>query len=203
MQVARSNGASPDSGFGAFQLLRIDGYEAAGSGNIYMGAVKPCPYAADMLLGLFAVNLGDARRDLELRGNSDGESFIGLSLSCDGVHWSQMQRISNSTGHGGRTADHPVDGFLKEGSMVSVLIHKDVYGIAPREDWQRSRLVRRTLNRGPLMQLAAAVRRKLVSSCSPTTPRTPKYLEHAHRPLTELNMNTASPTSYSSVWTQT
>lgn len=166
MQVARSLGATPESGFGSFQLIRVAGYDPSGSGNVYLAAVKLCPFGIDdMLLGLFAVNLGSASQDAALRGNSDGISFIGLGLSCDGVEWSSLVPISNTTGRDGRTQDHPVDGLLQEGSLVSVLIHKDVYGIAPREAWPTSRLVRRALHRQPLMRLAASARNAL-ASCS-------------------------------------
>ncbi len=26
-------------------------------------------------------------------GNSDGEAFIGLSISCDGFHWSRLKPL--------------------------------------------------------------------------------------------------------------
>jgi hypothetical protein len=167
VQVAVSMGATPGSGFGPFALLSIRGYNPAHAGNIYLAAVNPCPFGIDdMLLGLFATNLGNASRDAELRGNSDGVSFIGLALSCDGTEWSSLIPIAGTTGRDGRTQDHPVDGLLHEGSMVSVLIHRDVYGIAPREAWPMSRLVRRALHRQPLTRLAASARKALGASCS-------------------------------------
>ena len=69
------------------------------------------------MLGLFPVNLG-----FEGEANGDGESFIALSLSCDGVHWSSLTKLVWTTGHHGRTWDHPVDGVVLHGDNVYFMV---------------------------------------------------------------------------------
>ena len=193
LQVATSLGDSPVSGWGPWQLLSIEGYTPEGPGNIYLATVKQSPFDDDMLLGLFAVNLGDltqlahgptgkrrsskfiSRRDKVVgpysghnSGNTDGRSFIGLALSCNGKDWSSLQEISATTGFEGRTYDQPVDGLLVRGGTVSVLIHRDVYEISPLA-LEQSRIVRRELQRGPMRKLAADVRSRL-AGCAAGNP---------------------------------
>jgi hypothetical protein len=93
LQVATSRSASLASGsghgFGPFALLTIQGYDSQGPGNIYMAGIQRHPFGdPSLLLGLFAVNLGnrsEARverwREGRGYGNTDGKSFIGLALS--------------------------------------------------------------------------------------------------------------------------
>ena len=38
-------------------------------------------------------------------GNTDGPSFIGLSLSCDGRDWAPLMKVATTTGRSGRTDD--------------------------------------------------------------------------------------------------
>ena len=38
-------------------------------------------------------------------GNTDGYSFIGLSLSCDGRDWAPLIEVASTTGRSGRTED--------------------------------------------------------------------------------------------------
>ena len=138
MQVAVSKGDDPTSSWGAWQLLSIEGYDSDGPGNIYLAMVKASPFDEDMLIGLFAVNLGMAatssvagghlRKKVTLRerraaqrdklvgpysaansGNTDGHSFIGLGLSCNGRDWSKLEEISPTTSNQGRTCLHSVD----------------------------------------------------------------------------------------------
>ena len=138
-----------------------------------------------MLLGLFAVNMGNptwepdrlvvregrGRNTLD-DGNSDGRSFVGLGLSCNGRDWSALRPIAETVGALGRTYDHPVDGLLEieergDSTMgggvtrtVSVLIHRDVFEISPRAEVE-SRIVRRELKLEALERLAGQVRGSL------------------------------------------
>ena len=177
VQVARSLHADPAAGFGSFSPLSIEGYDSKGPGNIYLAAVKRAPGQLGMLLGLFSVNLGNATEAARRRasgrlpsftaGNTDGRSFVGLALSCDGVHWSALEEVAPSVGREGRTYDQPVDGLLHIGDSVSVVIHRDVYEISPEASYARepqrgkSRLVARPLHRAALDALARRVRSSL------------------------------------------
>ena len=118
VQVA--NASSAQGPYGAFQRIQIDGYDEGGPGNIYFAAVDNNPLDTETMLGLFPVNLGNE----EEGSNGNGESFIALSLSCDGVHWSNLTRLVWTIGKFGRTWDHPVDG---------VVLHRDnVYFMVTR-----------------------------------------------------------------------
>ena len=201
VQVARSQPGSEPPPAGAwlpFELLSIEGYDPEGPGNIYMASVKKNPFEDDMLVGLFAVNLGGKResrpaavdtRDPRRKGasrhdrvvgpysglnsaNSDGRSFIGLALSCNGVDWSSLQEIAPTRGVEGRTYDQPVDGLLVKRGRVSVLIHRHVYEISPRAQ-KESRLVRRELNKAAMRRLAAQARVTL-KGCALPLPDVPK-----------------------------
>jgi len=196
VQVARSRGDSPASGWLPWELITIEGYQPDGAGNVYLATVKPNPFDADMLLGLFAVNLGQnkgaadvphgkprhivprksnkfvARRDRVVgpysghnSGNTDGRAFVALALSCNGRDWSALQEISPTVGSQGRTYDQPVDGLLTVGGTVSVLIHRDVYEIAP-DAREQSRIVRRELQSGAMRHLSEQVKIKL-PGCNP------------------------------------
>ena len=118
VQVA--NASSAQGPYGAFQRIQIDGYDEGGPGNIYFAAVDNNPLDTETMLGLFPVNLGNE----EEGSNGNGESFIALSLSCDGVHWSNLTRLVWTIAQFGRTWDHPVDG---------VVLHRDnVYFMVTR-----------------------------------------------------------------------
>jgi hypothetical protein len=116
VQVA--NASSVQGPYGAFQRIQIDRYDEGGPGNIYFAAVDNNPLDTETMLGLFPVNLGNE----EEGGNGHGESFIGLSLSCDGVHWSNLTRLVWSAGQFGRTWDHPVDGVVLHGDNVYFMV---------------------------------------------------------------------------------
>ena len=116
VQVASASSAQGP--YGAFQPIQIAGYDEGGpGGNIYFAAVDNNPFDTETMLGLFPVNLGN-----EKEGNGDGESFIALSLSCDGVHWSRLTTLVWSMGWHGRTWDHPVDGMVLHGGTVFFIV---------------------------------------------------------------------------------
>jgi len=127
--VAKSRTANAwgwnDNVYEPFKLIDIEGYERNSSANLYFFAVDNHPFEADMLLSLMPVNMGKAGID-----NGDGESFIALSLSCDGEHWSRMTPLLWTVGLQGRTYDHPVDGLLVDNGEVYFLVHTDVNGIS-------------------------------------------------------------------------
>lgn len=188
VQVASSLADNPGSGFGPFSLLNIAGYQPLGPGNIYLACVKPMPsmdrghrLSNPMLLGLFAVNMGNDTWDEGTMiapdsrerqgkialddGNTDGKSFVGLSLSCNGKDWSALNDIVPSIGALGRTYDHPADGLLvTEGAggrqSVSIVIQRDVFEISPQAN-DHSRLVRRELRMDALAKLARRVQSEL------------------------------------------
>ena len=94
-----------------------------------------------------------------------------MSLSCDGREWSELTEVAPSMGRLGRTHDHPVDGLLIETGgargeveRASILIHRDVYFIAPTAA-ATSRLTRIELSRTGLERLAARSKRELGASC--------------------------------------
>ena len=116
VQVA--NASSVQGPYGAFQRIQIDGYDEGGPGNIYFAAVDNNPLDTETMLGLFPVNLGNE----EEGGNGNGESFIALGLSCDGVHWSNLTRLVWTNGQMGRTWDHPVDGVVLHGDNVYFMV---------------------------------------------------------------------------------
>ena len=113
-----ANASSAQGPYGAFQRIQIDGYDEGGPGNIYFAAVDNNPLDTETMLGLFPVNLGNE----EEGGNGNGECFIALSLSCDGVHWSNLTRLVWSVGMFGRTWDHPVDGVVLHGDNVYFMV---------------------------------------------------------------------------------
>ena len=116
VQVA--NASSAQGPYGAFQPIQIDGYDEGGPGNIYFAAVDNNPLDTETMLGLFPVNLGNE----EEGGNGNGESFVALGLSCNGVHWSNLTRLVWTIGQFGRTLDHPVDGVVLHRDKVYFMV---------------------------------------------------------------------------------
>ena len=119
VQVTRS--ASARGPWSPFQLLRVEGYDtsAIARGNVYFAAVNTNPADPSTLLGVFPVLL-------------DRDASISMALSCDGVHFGNLTRVLRSReAQGGRTTDHPVDGFVRRGGLVYWYAHRDVPGIRP------------------------------------------------------------------------
>eukprot|EP00966_Prymnesium_polylepis_P266611 6159422-Prymnesium_polylepis.1 len=111
--VIQTVGDDPHGPFGDFQLIDIKGYDRSGQSNLYMFNANVNPLDRGMLIGLFPVNEG---QDDEV--NADGESYIALSLSCDGVHWSRVSKVLWTRGLEGRTFAHPVDGIVFRNNTV-------------------------------------------------------------------------------------
>lgn len=154
VQVATSS-SGPFGPFGRFRQIEIAGYDRAGPGNIYFLAADANPLDAYTMIGLMPVNLGRLGE-----GNGDGESFIGLSLSCDGEHWSELTKLVWSVGREGRTYDHPVDGLSFDNGVVTLYLHRDVPHISPRGG-EGSSLVAYELNTAALKALTLSVRSSL------------------------------------------
>ena len=130
-----------------------------------------------MLVGLMPVNLGGSAPASEVSGNAsetpsgekgmgrsvgdDGESFIALSLSCDGVHWSELTPLVWTMGSEGRTWDHPVDGLLLEGGEAHFMVQMNVGYISP-DAGPGSRIVKYRLKRAALRKLTLDARKRLV-----------------------------------------
>ena len=134
VQVAVSDGNDPRGPYGEFTLLRIAGYDARSTGNIYFAAVKTNPIDNATLLGLFPVALVENSAVREA-GTADGaagglDGLIGLSISCNGLDWAPLLRLSRSRVVSNRTVDQPVDGFLVRGSRVFAYLHRNVQWVS-------------------------------------------------------------------------
>ena len=82
--------------------------------------------------------------------------MIGLSFSCDGVHWSEMINFYNSTKRSsGRQSDHPVDGFVHVNSKIYAFIEADVIGLSG-EDHRKSIMGYQNQFRQEAMKMKAA-----------------------------------------------
>ena len=90
---------------------------------------------------------------------ADGSAaYVGLAVSCDGVHFSSLEPLLNCTGGAslGRAPDHPVDGLLRRGPVTHIYVHRDVPGIALHKAGRqpRPRLVRLDVPSWKLADLA-------------------------------------------------
>ena len=168
--VARSRTEAPwgDDAYEDFQVISISGYDHSGPGNVYFVAVDRHPFDDDVLVGLMPVNMGQPGE-----GNGDGESFIALSFSCDGVQWSRLTKLVWSVGREGRTWDHPVDGLLlEEGGNVSFLVHRNVMDISPLAP-EESRILRYRLRTDAFHALSLQARQQLSNCSQPPVPPHP------------------------------
>ena len=146
---------------GPFRLIHIEGEIPASERppwQLYFGAVKANPAdGGRSLIGLFP---------LSHNSSSVHDAFIGLAITCDGVHFSPMLRAAESelSDDGDRTIDHPVDGLVFRGSHVHFFIHRDVPGIMPRpgsarEARRHSHLARKTVHIKTLRAFTEDVKR--------------------------------------------
>ena len=145
---------------GPFRALRIGRYRVEQQHNIYFASVKANPAdGGQSLVGLFpvavapppATNRQTDAASTDARAPSQ-DAYLGLAISCDGVHFSPMVRLAASelSHDAARTVDHPADGWSVEGDVVHYYLHRDVPGIWAAGErgptpTRRSRLVRRTL----------------------------------------------------------
>ncbi|KAL3911790.1 MAG: hypothetical protein SGPRY_008562 [Prymnesium sp.] len=169
VQVAKSKRDSPHAPYGRLQLIKLEGYDHEGPGNVYFIVVSHNPVDTTTLLGMMPVNEGR-----EGSGNGDGLSYIALSISCDGASWSRLSVLVWSTGKDGRTYDHPVDGLLIEGERVYFMVHENVPHIAP--DVLLSRIVKFELNTTALRSLTREAKAHLPgcrATPSPSPPPSP------------------------------
>ena len=160
VQVAATSGDDPTGAFGKFQNIDIAGYDPKGPGNVYFGAVDVNPVDRETVVGLFPVNEGQ-------RGsvNANGDTYVGMAISCDGVHFSPFVKLIQSQGKEGRTYDQPVDGFAVDGTDVRFFVHLDVEHISPNADTQ-SRIEQYTFKTEALRAITRGVRQALVN-CRP------------------------------------
>ena len=160
VQVTKSTNHQIEGPYGSFQLLEINGYatspdliEKARKGSIYLATVKVNPILPSTLVAFFAAS------------PLIGDSMIGLSFSCDGVHWSEMINFYNSTKRSsGRQSDHPVDGFVHVNSKIYAFIEADVIGLSG-EDHRKSRLIQYALNPNTFRSRSVAMTKDLIG-CS-------------------------------------
>jgi len=128
-----------DAAWAPFRPVEIDGLWLVGNveaTNVYFAAVKPNPVDEGTVLGLFPVSSprSNFRVVPACVGKGVGRAlatFVGVALSCDGVHFSELTcLVPSNPADGGRTADHPVDGFFQFNGTVSFYVHLDVEAIS-------------------------------------------------------------------------
>ena len=161
--------------WGPLQLIDILGEENLithnqidGNGNVYMACVNVNPIDEFTLLGLFPVNRGAPGWDF----SSDGETYIAMGFSCDGVHFGRLTKLLWTTGLHGRTYDQPVDGLIVRNGIVHVVIHVNVPGISPVAS-SDSRVIEYALDTDELRRLTDQARSEL-STCPPPPPPMPQ-----------------------------
>ena len=90
VQVTSSLSNDPNGPYAPFETIDIAGYTSLGSvRNLYFAAVMRNPIdAGRTLLGLFPVALTVQSRRRRASANLSG--IIGLSFSCDAVHWAPL-----------------------------------------------------------------------------------------------------------------
>lgn len=176
IQVASSVGDDPFGPYLPFQLLQMRGYDKDGAGNVYFASVDVNPLDPGTILGLFPVNMGDPEHYVDIRhgGNGDGEAFIGVSLSCDAVHWSDLTKVIWTVGRSGRTYDQPADGFfLDEQGRVTFYVHRNVPHISPQAgSGDSTALVRYTVSNAALRALTLRAKAVLPGCVPPPSPPT-------------------------------
>lgn len=150
VQVARrGRKGGPWSAFAAVDFAGLNNDD-----QVYFAAINPNPaLVEDALVALAPV------------ARTDGSAYVGLAVSCDGIHFSALVPLLNCTGGAslGRAPDHPVDGLLQRGDMVHAFVHRDVPGIALHKGGRqpRPRLVRLDIPAARLAALARAQFRTL------------------------------------------
>ena len=138
--------ASQDGGmsWGPFAFISMDGYTHM-EGDVYFFAVSVNPVHPASLLAMFPLAH-------KFRG------CIGVSVSLDGLHWSQPTPLLRCAVHGERAVHHPAAGLVRDGPLVSLYVHENVPGVTsdltptpaqmvahPYLKLPRPRLVRHTL----------------------------------------------------------
>ena len=109
--------------FGPFASINIAAYETCvkPGDNIYYAAVAANPVDPSTALGLFPVVHNTPGGD---------DAFVGLALTCDGVAFSPLRRLLNSTPSSlGRSTDHPVLGLVSRNDKVFFYVHRGVHGV--------------------------------------------------------------------------
>ena len=161
--TAVAEAPAPEGPWGELQLIELGGYSWHGDGNLYMFVVNPHPHDPSVLIALFPLNLGKKGE-----ANGDGESFIGMSLSCDGRHWSTYTKLVWTIAKEGRTYDHPVDGLIgDDDGGVSFLMHFNVPGISPKQG-SEARIVKYQLDSAELQRRTQHAKDEL--GCVPDPP---------------------------------
>jgi hypothetical protein len=126
VQVTRSAADNPTGDWGPFQMLQIAGYTAADQKNIYFAAINRNPFDPRTLIGLFPVASSVWQRANGSVPRKEPYGFIGMSLSCDGVHWGPLISVLTSAQKYNRTRDQPVDGLIVFKDHLFVLVHQKV-----------------------------------------------------------------------------
>ena len=109
--------------FGPFASINIADYATCvkPGDNIYYAAVAANPVDPSTALGLFPVVHNAPGGD---------DAFVGLALTCDGVAFSPLKRLLNSTPSSlGRSTDHPVLGLVSRNDNVFFYVHRGVHGV--------------------------------------------------------------------------
>ena len=152
VQVTSTVGDDAAGPWRAFAPLRIAGFTRHVSHNVYFAAVNanPLDRPDGTLIGLFPLALpegSDARSPKahcwppwSLRVASDPTCYqsrqrvhdgvIGLSLSCDGLHWGPLVLVATCQSMHNRSFDQPVDGLIVVNRSVFVVVQRNVAGIS-------------------------------------------------------------------------
>tara|TARA_B110001452_G_scaffold188844_1_gene159135 strand:+ start:8 stop:1960 length:1953 start_codon:yes stop_codon:yes gene_type:complete len=116
----------------AFELIEVRGYHHT-QGDMYFLTVHVNPADPGSLIGLVPLvhRLGGC---------------IGLTVSRDGQHWSDVTPLARCDVYGERTAHHPVAGLIPRGDVVDLYVHENVPGITA------DRVSERALRRFPYLR---------------------------------------------------
>ena len=167
--------------FGPFASIDIAAYEpcVTPGDNIYYAAVAANPVDPSTALGLFPVVHNAPGGD---------DAFVGLALTCDGVAFSPLRRLLNSTPSSlGRSTDHPVLGLVSRNDKVFFYVHRGVHWVfdddKEMERLPPSRVVRYAVSLDGLRAYTASTKAAL-----PTTPPRKK----GRRSLTRTSAGSAA-----------
>ena len=120
----------------AFELIDVRGYHHS-QGDMYFFSVQVNPTDPRTLVAMVPL----VHR---LRG------CIGLTVSRDGLRWSEITPLTRCAVYGERTAHHPVDGLIVGAEHVDVYIHENVPGVTA------DRVTDRSLHRFPYLRQPAS-----------------------------------------------
>lgn len=180
VQVAKSVGKSIYGPYEPLQLITIQNYDPYDGhtqwSNIYFMNVNQHPLDSEVLLALMPINWGEDDVD-----NADGPATVAMSFSCDGVAWSSITNLLDTTGRLGRTYDQPVDGLMLHDGVVHWYLHRDVPNISPDAVWN-SAIIEFAFDTAELNRLTTEAKATLSACRRPWAPPFPPASSHRSPP---------------------